>query len=62
MLHKNYMAVYRHCWWREINFKCIFNIKQFVFALDLYYLKNKVKTGHPDSDKAQVTENITLKL
>ena len=39
----------------------VFSIKQFIFSSDLYYLMNKVKTGHPDSDKVQVTENITLK-
>ena len=32
----------------------IFNIKQFIFPLDLYYLTNKVKTGHTDTDKVQV--------
>ena len=30
-------------------------------SLDLYYLIDKVKTGHPDSDKVQVIEHITLK-
>ena len=38
-----------------------FNIKHFIFPLDFYYWMNKVKTGHPDSDKAQVIGNITLK-
>ena len=37
----------------------VFNIKLFIFPLDLYYLMNKVKTGHPDSDKVQALENIT---
>ena len=32
-----------------------------VFLLDLYDLMDNVKTGHPDSEKAQVIENITLK-
>ena len=40
----------------------VFNIKQVIIPLDLYYLMNKAKTGHPDSDKVQVIENITLKL
>ena len=32
-----------------------------MFPLDLFYLIGKVKTGNPDSDKAQVIENVTLK-
>ena len=37
----------------------VFNVK--MFPSDLYYLMDKVKTGHPDSDKAHILENITLK-
>ena len=39
----------------------LFYIKWFIFPLDLFYLTDKVKTGNPDSDKAQVIENVTLK-
>ena len=35
--------------------------KWFIFPLDHFYLMGKVKTGNPDSDTAQVIENITLK-
>ena len=32
----------------------VFNIKQFIFPLGLYFLMTKVKTVHPDSDKVQL--------
>ena len=38
-----------------------FYIKWFIFPLDLFHLMGKVKTGNPDSEKAQVIENVTLK-
>ena len=39
-----------------------FYLKWFIFPLDLFYLMGKVvKTCNPDSDKAQVIENVTLK-
>ena len=38
-----------------------FYIEWFIFPLDLFYLMGKVKTGNPDSDKAKVIENVTLK-
>ena len=38
-----------------------FNLKLFIIPLDFYYLMNKAKSGHPDSDKVQIIENITLK-
>ena len=35
MLHQNYIAVYRPVG--------VFNIKQFIFPIDLYYIMNKAK-------------------
>ena len=39
-----------------------FYIKWFIFPLDLFYLMGKVKTANPDSDKAQVIENVNLNI
>ena len=33
----------------------------FYISLRIFYLMGKVKTSNPDSDKAQVIENNTLK-
>ena len=35
--------------------------KMVYISFYLFYLMDKVKTGNPDSDKAQVIENVTLK-
>ena len=40
----------------------VFLLHKIVYILlDLFYLMGKVKTGNPDSEKAQVIENVTLK-